>query len=160
MGAGRHRRSQVVGPSTLRHVDRVPGILRGGGFTIEMSHHALRVLGSRVGFTQARSTTLPATPTEAPPPEVARAFAGFSKCELRWRWPRGDGASAAATTTEFAFSLDLILDGPSGNAPTLDGPGRGQSWHTGRDADPADGPPDDLAAMDPWCWPRTSITCA
>src|SRR6185369_2870503 len=42
-----------VGPATLRHIDAVLGILQSGGFPIDMAHHALHVLGSRVfGFTQ------------------------------------------------------------------------------------------------------------
>ena len=41
------------GPATLAYMDAVVGILRGGGFSIELTHHALHALGSRVlGFGQ------------------------------------------------------------------------------------------------------------
>ena len=42
-----------IGPATLRHINAVMEILRGAGFSLEMSHHAIHVLGSRMlGFTQ------------------------------------------------------------------------------------------------------------
>ena len=41
------------GPAMLRYFDTVIGILRGGGFSLDLTHHALHLLGSRVlGFTQ------------------------------------------------------------------------------------------------------------
>jgi AcrR family transcriptional regulator len=103
-----------VGPSTLRHVDRVLGILRGGGFTIEMSHHALHVLGSRMlGFTQDPFDDAADSPAETPPPEViARAFAGFPNVAEMALAARHDGALGGCDDDfEFAFGLDLILDG-------------------------------------------------
>ena len=42
-----------IGPATLRHINAVMEILRGAGFSLELSHHAIHVLGSRMlGFTQ------------------------------------------------------------------------------------------------------------
>ncbi|MGH2489493.1 MAG: TetR/AcrR family transcriptional regulator, partial [Candidatus Limnocylindria bacterium] len=41
------------GPAILRHYNRVMGILREGGFSLELTHHALHLLGSRLlGFTR------------------------------------------------------------------------------------------------------------
>jgi hypothetical protein len=43
----------LAGPAALRYVNAVLGILREGGFSIAQTHHALHILGSRLGFTQA-----------------------------------------------------------------------------------------------------------
>jgi hypothetical protein len=41
------------GPAMLRYFDTVIGILREGGLSVELTHHALDVMGSRIlGFTQ------------------------------------------------------------------------------------------------------------
>ena len=41
------------GPAMLRQYDTVMGILRGGGFSLELTHHAIHILGSRLlGFTR------------------------------------------------------------------------------------------------------------
>src|SRR5690606_33329518 len=40
-----------AGPATVAYIDRVLGILRTGGVSLELAHHALHALGSRVlGF--------------------------------------------------------------------------------------------------------------
>jgi AcrR family transcriptional regulator len=105
----------TVGPATLRHIDAVLGILSAGGFTIDMAHHALHVLGSRIlGFTQD-----PFNDTEdvRPEPDVAVRRAR----ELAAVFPHVGELALAAThegalggcddDVEFAFGLDLILEG-------------------------------------------------
>src|SRR5664279_1367512 len=62
-----------VGPATLRHIDRVLAILESAGFPIEVAHHALHVLGSRVfGFTQDPFND---TVDVRPDPAIAAAIA-------------------------------------------------------------------------------------
>ena len=108
----------TVGPATLRHIDAVLGILSAGGFTIDMAHHALHVLGSRIlGFTQD-----PFNDTEdvRPEPDVAVRRAR----ELAAVFPHVGELALAAThegalggcddDVEFAFGLDLILEGLEG----------------------------------------------
>ena len=105
----------TVGPATLRHIDAVLGILSAGGFAIDMAHHALHVLGSRIlGFTQD-----PFNDTEdvRPEPDVAVSRAR----ELAAIFPHVGELALAAThegalggcddDVEFAFGLDLILEG-------------------------------------------------
>ena len=105
----------TVGPATLRHIDAVLGILSAGGFAIDMAHHALHVLGSRIlGFTQD-----PFNDTEdvRPEPDVAVRRAR----ELAAIFPHVGELALAAThegalggcddDVEFAFGLDLILEG-------------------------------------------------
>ena len=104
-----------VGPATLRHIDRVLRILESGGFSIDMAHHALHVLGSRVfGFTQD-----PFNDQAEPRPDPATAVAIATA--LAATYPNVGKLAMAATHDgglggcdddfEFGFGLDLILDG-------------------------------------------------
>jgi AcrR family transcriptional regulator len=101
------------GPATLRYMEAVTGILLDGGFTVDLSHHAMHVLGSRVlGFSQDLYDD-----TGVPDPEVAAAWAA----QLAGVYPNIGALAMAASHEggiggcdddyEFAFGLDLILDG-------------------------------------------------
>jgi AcrR family transcriptional regulator len=104
-----------VGPATLRHIDHVLRLLEAGGFALDMAHHALHVLGSRVfGFTQDPfNDTTDVRPDAATAAAIAQA--------LSVTYPNVGKLAAAATHDgglggcdddfEFAFGLDLILDG-------------------------------------------------
>jgi AcrR family transcriptional regulator len=103
-----------VGPATLRHIDRVLLILERGGFTLEMAHHALHVLGSRIlGFTQDPFDDSDQARSEPPPAdEVARAFAAYPNVAKLAVAARHDGALGGCDDDfEFAFGLELILEG-------------------------------------------------
>jgi AcrR family transcriptional regulator len=102
-------------PATLRYLDTVVGILREGGFSLDLRHHSLHVLGSRVlGFSQ---DLFDDSPDVRPEPEVAVLQARM------WATTHPDLALLAGAVThdgglggcdddeEFAFSLDLILEG-------------------------------------------------
>ena len=104
-----------IGPATLGHIDAVLGILEDGGFPIDLAHHALHVLGSRVfGFTQDPFND---TAGVRPDPEAEAAIARM----LGATWPNVGKLALAASHDgplggcddefEFAFGLDLILDG-------------------------------------------------
>jgi AcrR family transcriptional regulator len=106
---------QEIGPATLAHIDAVLGILSAGGFAIDMAHHALHVLGSRIlGFTQDPFNDS-ADPRPSPDESVRIAR------ELAVAFPHVGELALAATHEgalggcdddfEFAFGLDLILDG-------------------------------------------------
>jgi AcrR family transcriptional regulator len=102
-----------MSPAMLRYMDAVIGTFRSGGFSIDMTHHAIHVLGSRVlGFTQelfddSREVT----------PAMAETFAR----EMAARYPHAAEMALAVThegglggcddDLEFEFGLDLILDG-------------------------------------------------
>jgi AcrR family transcriptional regulator len=101
------------GPATIAYMDRIAGILREGGFSTDLAHHALHVLGSRVmGFSQ----DLFDDKAEVDPGEAA-AFAA----QLADRYPNVAAIALAAShegglggcddDVEFAFGLDLILEG-------------------------------------------------
>lgn len=101
------------GPAVLRHFDTVIGILREGGFSLAMTHHALHLMGSRVlGFTQELfddSADLG--------PEAAAAMAeaiGATHpyvAEMALATTHEGGLGGCDTDVEFEFSLDVILDG-------------------------------------------------
>ena len=104
-----------VGPQTLRHLEAVMSILLAAGFSLEMAHHALHVLGSRVlGFTQDPFND---AADVRPEPEVAARMAQA----LAVSYPSLGALAMAASHDgplggcdddfEFAFGLDLILDG-------------------------------------------------
>jgi AcrR family transcriptional regulator len=101
------------GPATLRYMEAVTGIVLAGGFTVDLTHHAMHVLGSRVlGFSQDLYDD-----SGVPDPEVAAAFAA----QLAAVFPNIGSIAMAASHEggiggcdddyEFAFGLDLILDG-------------------------------------------------
>jgi AcrR family transcriptional regulator len=102
-------------PATLRYLDTVVGILRDGGFSLDLRHHSLHVLGSRIlGFSQ---DLFDDSPDVRPEPEVAAMQARM------WATTHPDLALLAGAVThdgglggcdddeEFAFSLELILEG-------------------------------------------------
>lgn len=102
-------------PAGLVHMNAVVGVLLDGGFTLELAHHALHVLGSRVlGFSQDLFND---APDVRPAPEVAVAQAAMWAQSLPYLAELAVAASHEGALggcdddEEFAFSLDLILDG-------------------------------------------------
>jgi AcrR family transcriptional regulator len=120
----RHRwASQVVEtrphatPVVLDYMDSLIGMFRAGGFSVDLTHHVMHALGTRMwGFTQEVFPT-PAPPAD--PAERAAMFDGFAA-----RYPHIiEMATASAHDEEsavgggcddqfeFEFALDLLLDG-------------------------------------------------
>ncbi|HEX5823845.1 MAG TPA: TetR/AcrR family transcriptional regulator [Candidatus Limnocylindrales bacterium] len=101
------------GPACLAYVESVLATLHDGGFSIELAHHALHVLSSRIfGFTQ----DLFEEPGPAdPPPDAAamlRALAGYPRVvELAMAASHEGVLGPCDDDVEFAFGLDLTLDG-------------------------------------------------
>jgi AcrR family transcriptional regulator len=101
------------GPACLAYVESVLATLHDGGFSIELAHHALHVLSSRIfGFTQ----DLFEEPRQAgPPPDEAamlRALAGYPRVvELAMAASHDGVLGPCDDDVEFAFGLDLTLDG-------------------------------------------------
>ncbi|MDQ3694782.1 MAG: TetR/AcrR family transcriptional regulator [Chloroflexota bacterium] len=102
------------GPATLRHHDGVIGSLRQAGFSVALAAHAFSVLDSYIYGFALQQTTLPfETPDEVA--EVAASmFQQFPVdayphlAELTIQHVLQPGYDFA---DEFAFGLDLILDG-------------------------------------------------
>ena len=102
-------------PAALRHMNTVVGIMRDGDLSLDLTHHALHVLGSRVlGFSQ---DLFDDSPDARPEPAVAAAQAAVWMTELPHLAELAMGAThdgalgGCDDDHEFAFSLDLILDG-------------------------------------------------
>jgi AcrR family transcriptional regulator len=102
------------GPATLRHHDAVIGILRNGGFSIELTAHAYSVLDSYIYGFAMQEPNLPFD-TAQETAEVAQAIMA--------RFPPGEYPHLTELTIEhvlrpgysyadeFEYGLDLILDG-------------------------------------------------
>jgi AcrR family transcriptional regulator len=101
----------------LDYLNSIVGMFRAGGFSVDLTHHVMHALGSRVwGFTQE---LFPASPLPEDPETQAARFR-----ELAGRFPHiAEIAVAAAHDDgsvvgqgcddeyEFEFALDLLLDG-------------------------------------------------
>ena len=102
------------GPATLDHIEAVLATLLDGGFSVEVAHHALHVLDSRVfGFNQALfedSASAERSAEEAA--AMARALAAYPRIsELARSVSHAGDLGPCDDDVEFAFGLDLILDG-------------------------------------------------
>jgi AcrR family transcriptional regulator len=103
-----------MSPEILRYHDRLLGLMRDGGFSYDLGHHALHALGSRaLGFSQ-----------ELFNPGAGAAGAGAELAGLAERLPNLAGMLAHIShddpdstlgwcddQEEFEFGLDLLLDG-------------------------------------------------
>jgi AcrR family transcriptional regulator len=101
-------------PTVLAHMNAIAGSFVDGGFSYDLTHHAMHALGHRIwGFSPEAFSATPPRP-EAPVDEaVAQAMAE--------RFPHIAAIAQAAASSnpsggcdeddEFAFTLDLLLDG-------------------------------------------------
>jgi AcrR family transcriptional regulator len=120
----RHRwASQVVEsrtqatPVVLDYMNSLIGMFRAGGFSVDLTHHVMHALGTRMwGFTQE------VFPTPAPPADPDARAAMF--VQFAARYPHIIEMATAASHDEessvgagcddqfeFEFALDLLLDG-------------------------------------------------
>ena len=101
------------GPAMLRHYDAVMGTLRQGGFSLDLTHHALHMLGSRMlGFTQDLfDDSADVSPEEAAmmAEQLGKAYPHVAEMALA---ATHDGALGGCDDDlEFELALDVILDG-------------------------------------------------
>ncbi|SDD78649.1 transcriptional regulator, TetR family [Sanguibacter gelidistatuariae] len=102
------------GPATLRHHDRIIGVLRRGGFSVPMTAHAYALLDSYVyGFALQEAALPPVGSGMAAGPgePIVQSFSDGSYpylVELAVEHVFQPGHDFG---DEFAFGLDLILDG-------------------------------------------------
>jgi AcrR family transcriptional regulator len=101
------------GPATMLYLDAVVGILRGGGFSVDLVHHALHALGSRaLGFGQDLFDDGSAFDPEAAA-AIARALEPThpNLAAIARSASHEGGLGGCDDAFEFAFALDLLLDG-------------------------------------------------
>jgi AcrR family transcriptional regulator len=101
------------GPATIAYIESVLAILRGGGFSLDLAHHTLHVLGSRIfGFNQDLFEDSGPEPSPEEAQLQARALAGYPHVfELAQAASHEGVLGRCDDDVEFAFGLDLILDG-------------------------------------------------
>ncbi|WP_328966742.1 TetR/AcrR family transcriptional regulator C-terminal domain-containing protein [Streptomyces sp. NBC_00239] len=106
-------------PAVLEYLDSMIGAFRDGGFSVDLTHHAMHAMGSRLlGFSQELFDD---SGNAAPSGGAEELAAGAA---MAARYPRiaelAAGAAHDSTSTvgrscddqfEFEFALDLILDG-------------------------------------------------
>jgi AcrR family transcriptional regulator len=102
------------GPATLRHHDAVIGSLRGGGFSIEMTAHAFALIDSYVlGFALSEAALPihgPESTTEVAE-SIMQQYAGDTYPHLTEFSIEHVVKPGYDFGLEFAFGLDLVLDG-------------------------------------------------
>ena len=102
------------GAAIIGYVDGILAILLDGGFTLDLAHHTLHVLGSRIfGFSQ---DLFDDSGKVEPSPEAAAALMlamaqNPRVAELAGSVSHEGVLGACDDDFEFAFGLDLILDG-------------------------------------------------
>ena len=102
------------GPATLRFMEAALAILSRGGFSIELAHHAIHVLGSRVlGFNQDLYDDSAVSRGGPEMAALARQMANTYPyiAELALAVSHEGGLGGCDDDIEFAFGLELILDG-------------------------------------------------
>jgi AcrR family transcriptional regulator len=100
-------------PAVIGYVDEMIGLFLSGGFSIELTHHALHAMGSRLfGFTQELFDDTAGAPPDA---DALRALAAFPHITELVRAITHDQGSVVGLGCddqfEFEFALDLLLDG-------------------------------------------------
>lgn len=102
-------------PAVLDYMDSMIGLFLGGGFSVDLAHHTMHALGSRLlGFTQELFDD--SVPAAAIPPEILRAMAQryphVASIALGAEHEEGSVVgSRCDDQAEFEFALDLMLDG-------------------------------------------------
>ena len=99
-------------PRVLAHMDALMGAMFDGGLSADLVHHAMHALSTRMwGFTRDVLPT-PQVPDE--PVERARAMAEFAQSYpaiVRMATTAQHASAGCDDDAEFAFALDLLLDG-------------------------------------------------
>ncbi|MDG4798280.1 TetR/AcrR family transcriptional regulator C-terminal domain-containing protein [Micromonospora sp. WMMD1082] len=111
----------VPTPAILAYLDSIVGTFRAGGFSADLAHHVMHVMGSRIlGFSQelfdasrdaGRSGVTP-DPSAGFPPEIAAHFPHLA--EIATAASHDDESvvgQGCDDQFEFEFALDLLLDG-------------------------------------------------
>lgn len=105
----------TLGPTMARYIDGVVAIMRAGGLSFDLIHHALHALGSRMyGFTQ--ELTLDDESAGAPAGEDLLRMREFVPhlAEMLEHVVHDDAESTLGwcdDQTEFEFGLDILLEG-------------------------------------------------
>ncbi|MFF9775844.1 TetR/AcrR family transcriptional regulator C-terminal domain-containing protein [Streptomyces sp. NPDC013978] len=103
-------------PVVMEYLDSMIGIFRAGGFSLDLTHHAMHVMGSRLlGFSQELfedSSGREPDPDALPPEEMAARYPHITALAMAVAHDRDSiVGSGCDDQFEFEFALDLTLDG-------------------------------------------------
>jgi len=102
-------------PAIIQHFDTLVGLMRAGGFSYDLAHHALHALGSRaLGFSQEPFDPNPGDPATATAALADMADQFPNLAAMVAVIAHDDPTSTLGwcdDQTEFEFGLDLILNG-------------------------------------------------
>ncbi|HET9249286.1 MAG TPA: TetR/AcrR family transcriptional regulator C-terminal domain-containing protein [Actinomycetota bacterium] len=106
-------------PAVIGYIDEMIGLFLAGGFTIELTHHALHAMGSRIlGFTQELFEDTPDVDPEveaAMLEAMSQAYPNIGRMIAIAVGSHDDssrvGDQGCDDQFEFEFALDLMLDG-------------------------------------------------
>jgi AcrR family transcriptional regulator len=103
-------------PTLIAYMDSMIGILRRGGFSIDLTHHAMHAMGSRLlGFTQELFDDTPDDPPEIQAiamQQMAEAYPNISEMVAGITHDDETVVGLGCDDQfEFEFALDLMLEG-------------------------------------------------
>jgi AcrR family transcriptional regulator len=103
-------------PAVIGYMDSMIGILRSGGFSIDLTHHAMHAMGSRaLGFSQELFDDSPEDPPQIQAiamQQMAEQFPNISEMVAAISHDEGSVVGLGCDDQfEFEFALDLMLDG-------------------------------------------------
>jgi AcrR family transcriptional regulator len=103
-------------PVVLAYTDSTIGIFLAGGLSIDLTHHVMHALGSRIfGFTQELYESSPNAAAKLPPEVVAQLAAAFPNiiavATNRPHDPNSVVGPGCDDQFEFEFGLDILLAG-------------------------------------------------
>ena len=103
-------------PAVMAYLDSMIGIFRAGGFSIDLVHHAMHVMGSRLlGFSQELFEDTSGREPEAdalPPEEMAARYPHITELAMAVAHDQDSVVGSGCDDQfEFEFALDLTLDG-------------------------------------------------
>ena len=103
-------------PAVMEYLDSMIGIFRAGGFSIDLVHHAMHVMGSRLlGFSQELfedTSDREPDPDAMPPEEMAARYPHLTALAMAVAHDQDSVVGSGCDDQfEFEFALDLTLDG-------------------------------------------------
>lgn len=104
-------------PAVMEYLDSMIGIFRAGGFSIDLIHHAMHVMGSRLlGFSQElfedNASDREPDPDAMPPEEMAARYPNITALAMAVAHDQDSVVGSGCDDQfEFEFALDLTLDG-------------------------------------------------
>ncbi|MER6954271.1 TetR/AcrR family transcriptional regulator C-terminal domain-containing protein [Streptomyces sp. NPDC000618] len=103
-------------PALMAYLDSMIGIFRAGGFSLDLVHHAMHVMGSRLlGFSQELfedGSDREPDPDALPPEEMAARYPHITELAMAVAHDEESVVGSGCDDQfEFEFALDLTLDG-------------------------------------------------